>query len=57
MTKIRQITKHGQEQLLFTCSNCKNTVAIDTYDLLQAEENIHCPVCGADGSHLDIIEE
>lgn len=42
MTKIRQITKHGQEQLLFTCSNCKNTVAIDTYDLLQKLSNLLC---------------
>lgn len=37
-------------------SKCKNTVAIDTYDLLQAEDIIHCPVCGADSSHLDMVE-
>lgn len=55
-TRTKLITQHGQEQLFYTCSKCKNTVAIDTYDLLQAEDIIHCPVCGADSSHLDMVE-
>jgi DNA-directed RNA polymerase subunit RPC12/RpoP len=56
-TNTKLVTQHGQEQLLYTCSKCKNTVAIDTFDLLQSEDNIHCPVCGADSSHLDMVED
>lgn len=56
MLDIKKITKHGQDSMLFDCDNCNNTVNIDFFDLLKAEDNPHCPICGADDNHLTLVE-
>lgn len=48
--KVKQITNHGQDEMIFHCDGCGNDVAIDTLDVLIAEDNLHCPVCGADSN-------
>lgn len=50
--KVKQITNHGQDEMIFHCDGCGNDVAIDTLDVLIAEDNLHCPVCGADSNQL-----
>lgn len=57
MKDIKEITKHGQDAMLFDCDECNNTVSIDTFDVLLAEGNLHCPICGAGPHHLFIQEE
>jgi len=56
MLDIKKITKHGQDSMLFDCDNCNNTVNIDFFDLLKAEDNPHCPICGAGDNHLTLVE-
>ena len=51
--KIKQITKHGQEQMIFHCDSCGKDVGIDTFDVLNAEGDLHCPLCGADTVSLN----
>lgn len=53
MVDIKKITGHGQDSMLFYCEKCGNTVSIDTFDLLNAEETVFCPVCGASGKYLN----
>lgn len=57
MVDIKKITDHCQDSMLFDCDNCGNTINIDTYDLLKAEDNVHCLICGAGGDHLTLVEE
>lgn len=33
----KQITKHGQETMMFKCDQCGHEVAIDAYDMFVAE--------------------
>ena len=35
----KQITKHGQETMMFKCDQCGHEVAIDAYDMFVAEFN------------------
>lgn len=56
MNKIKEITRHGQDAMLFNCDQCNHTVSIDTLDVLVAEDHLHCPVCGAGPQHLFLIE-
>lgn len=56
MNKIKEITQHGQDVMLFNCDKCNHTVSIDTLDVLTAEDHLHCPVCGAGHQHLFLIE-
>ena len=51
--KIKQITKHGQEQMIFHCDSCGKDVGIDTFNVLNAEGDLHCPLCGADTVSLN----
>ena len=55
--KIKQITKHGQEQMIFHCDSCGKDVGIDTFDVLNAEGDLHCPFCGADTESLNLKED
>ena len=55
MNKIKRITKHGQDEMIFHCDSCENTVAIDTFDVLKAEGDLHCPVCGAESDNLELL--
>ncbi|EFJ69847.1 hypothetical protein HMPREF0514_10291 [Lactobacillus paragasseri JV-V03] len=55
--KVQQITSHGQDEMIFHCNGCGNDVAIDTFDLLIAEDNLHCPVCGTRNDQLDLLED
>ena len=58
MTKnIKEITKHGQDTMDFNCDGCNNTISIDTLDVLLAEDNLHCPICGAGPNHLFLKED
>lgn len=52
----KQITKHGQETMMFKCDQCGHEVAIDAYDMFVAEFNVFCPVCGASPEHLNYKE-
>lgn len=52
----KQITKHGQETMMFECDQCDHEVAIDAYDMFVAEFNVFCPVCGAGPDHLTFKE-
>ena len=56
MTKIKKITKHGQDTMPFLCDSCNNHVQIDTYDVLTAAEGtgLHCPICGAESEYLEV---
>lgn len=56
MNKVKRITKHEQDAMLFDCDKCNHTVSIDTLDVLVAEDNLHCPVCGASSEHLTLKE-
>lgn len=56
MNKIKGITQHGQDAMLFNCDKCNHTVSIDTLDVLVAEDNLHCLVCGASSEHLTLKE-
>lgn len=56
MNKTKEITKHEQDVVLFDCDKCNHTVSIDTLDVLVAEDNLHCPVCGASYEHLTLNE-
>ena len=56
MNKIKEITQHGQDAMLFNCDKCNHTVSIDTLDVLEAEDHLHCPVCGASSEHLTLKE-
>ena len=55
--KIKQITKHGQEQMIFQCDSCGKDVGIDTFHALNAEGDLHCPFCGADTESLNLKED
>lgn len=55
--KIKQITKHGQEQMIFHCDSCGKDVGIDTFDVLNAEGDLHCLFCGADTESLNLKED
>lgn len=50
--KAKEITQHGQDEMIFHCDECGNDVAIDTLDVLTAEDHLHCPVCGAESDKL-----
>lgn len=52
----KQITKHGQEIMMFKCDQCSHEIAIDAYDMFIAEFNVFCPVCGAGPDHLTYKE-
>lgn len=55
--KIKQITKHGQEQMIFHCDSCGKDAAIDIFDMLNAEGDLHCPFCGADTESFNLKED
>lgn len=40
--------------MLFHCDNCEGDSLLDTYDvlILIAEDDLHCPLCGASAEHL-----
>ena len=42
----KRLTGHGQDEMMFHCDSCGVNVSIDTYDVLTAEDNLHCPNCG-----------
>ena len=52
----KQITDHGQDTMYFECDQCERTVCLDSYDVLESEGNLHCPVCGAGPDHLTFKE-
>lgn len=56
MAKIKEITDHGQDHMDFICNQCHNIASIDTFDVLAAEDHLHCPVCGASSEHLTLKE-
>ena len=40
--------------MLFHCDNCEGDSLLDTYDVLTAEDDLHCPLCGANADHLTV---
>lgn len=46
----------GQDHMNFICDQCHHTASIDTLDVLIAEDNLHCPICGASSEHLTLKE-
>ena len=54
MKQIKQITEHGQNEMMFYCNSCNENTTIDTYDVLNTEDDLHCPLCGASAGHLAI---
>ena len=50
----KRLTGHGQDEMLFHCDNCEGDSLLDTYDvlILAAEDDLHCPLCGASAEHL-----
>ena len=55
--KIKKITKHGQEEMIFHCDSCDKDVGIDIFDMLNAEGDLHCPFCGADTESFNLKED
>ena len=54
MAKNKRITKHGQDEMMFYCNSCDENTTIDTYDALNSEDDLHCPLCGTSAGHLAI---
>ena len=50
----KRLTGHGQDEMMFHCDSCGENVSIDTYDVLTAEDNLHCPLRGASAGHLAV---
>ena len=50
----KRITGHGQDEMLFHCDNCERDSLLDTYDVLTAVDDLHCPLCGANADHLTV---
>ncbi|MDQ4432107.1 hypothetical protein [Lactobacillus crispatus] len=50
----KRLTGHGQDKMMFHCDSCGVNISIDTYDVLTAEDNLHCPLCGASAGHLSV---
>lgn len=48
----KRLTGRGQGEMLFHCDNCEGDSLLDTYDVLIAEDDLHCPLCGASAEHL-----
>ena len=43
--------------MLFHCDNCEGDSLLDTYDVLTAEDDLHCPLCGANADYLTVANE
>ena len=39
--------------MIFHCDSCGKDVGIDTFDVLNAEGDLYCPLCGADTVSLN----
>ena len=50
----KRLTGQEQYEMMLQCDSCGETVSIDTYDVLTAEDNLHCPLCGASAGHLAV---
>ena len=50
----KRLTGHGQDEMLFHCDNCEGDSLLDTYDVLTAVDDLHCPLCGANADHLTV---
>ena len=55
MADIKRLTGHGQDEMLFHCDNCEKDLLLDTYDVLNAGDNLHCPLCGANADYLTAL--
>lgn len=53
----KRLTGHGQDEMLFHCDDCEGDSLLDTYDVLTAEDDLHCPLCGANADHLTVANE
>ena len=52
----KRLTGYGQDEMLFHCDNCEGDSLLNTYDVLvlTAEDDLHCPLCGANADHLTV---
>lgn len=52
----KRLTGRGQGEMLFHFDNCEGDSLLDTYDVLVliAEDDLHCPLCGANADHLTV---
>lgn len=53
----KRLTGHGQDAMLFHCDSCHKNSLLDTYDVLTAADDLHCPLCGANAEHLTVANE
>lgn len=40
--------------MMFYCNSCDENTTIDTYDALNSEDDLHCPLCSTSAGHLAI---
>ena len=48
--------EHGHGYYLFECDKCDHLIAIDVADVFTSNFKFHCPICGANRSHLTYKE-
>ena len=53
----KRLTGHGQDEMLFHCDSCHKNSLLDTYDVLTAADDLHCPLCGANADYLTVANE